>query len=281
MSLVLFQEALAAAGGGFQAAWVKFNEQINMKKNVASQSIGAQMITAADGTAFTGSVSVLYTIDNGTQTAGGGTAPAHEGNGYHSYTPLQAETNGDHIAFTFTGTGAIPQTIQATTNFPQSVDNAADISAILIDTSEIGVAGAGLTNIGTIATVTNLTNLPVAAATAAALATAQADLDIITGADGVNLLSATQATIDAIPTAAEVNAEIVDVLTTDTFAEPSSVPSATSSLKDKISYVFTLLRNKMTQTATTTLLRNDADSATISTSTVSDDATTFTRGKQL
>ena len=36
------------------------------------------------------------------------------------------------------------------------------------------------------------------AATATALATAQADLDIITGADGVNLLSATQASIDAI-----------------------------------------------------------------------------------
>lgn len=38
------------------------------------------------------------------------------------------------------------------------------------------------------------------AATASALATAQADLDIITGADGVNLLSATQASIDAIET---------------------------------------------------------------------------------
>ena len=47
-----------------------------MKKNVAGQSVGAQMITAADGTAFTGSVSVLVTIDNGTQTAGAGTAPA-------------------------------------------------------------------------------------------------------------------------------------------------------------------------------------------------------------
>ncbi|MDA1298385.1 MAG: hypothetical protein O3B04_10395, partial [Chloroflexi bacterium] len=36
------------------------------------------------------------------------------------------------------------------------------------------------------------------AATASALATAQADLDIITGASGVNLLTATQASIDAI-----------------------------------------------------------------------------------
>jgi len=124
-----------------------------VKKNVASQSIGAEMITAADGTAFTGTVSVLVTVDNGTQTAGGGTAPAHEGNGYHSYTPTQAETNGDHIAFTFNGTGAIPATIQVYTNFPQTQDHTTpidnidtivdlikvDTTSILDDTSTSGV----------------------------------------------------------------------------------------------------------------------------------------------
>ena len=88
------------------------------------------MITSADGTAFTGSVSVLVTKDNGTQTAGGATAPVHEGNGYHSYSPTQAETNADHIAFTFTGTGAIPATVQLFTNFPQTVDNDTKISLI-------------------------------------------------------------------------------------------------------------------------------------------------------
>ena len=44
------------------------------------------------------------------------------------------------------------------------------------------------------------------AATAASLATAQLDLDTITGADGVNLLSATQATLDDVPTTAEFEA---------------------------------------------------------------------------
>ena len=101
-----------------------------MKKNVASQSIGAQMITAADGTNFTGTVTVVITIDNGTQSSSGGTAPAHEGNGYHSYTPTQAETNGDHLAFTFTGSGAISHTVQTFTEFPQTVDNNTLISAI-------------------------------------------------------------------------------------------------------------------------------------------------------
>ena len=227
-----------------------------MKKNVASQSIGAEMITAADGTAFTGTVTVLITIDNGTQSASGGTAPAHEGNGYHSYTPTQAETNGDHIAFTFTGTGAIPATVQVYTSFPQTVDNnvlasgatgfaAIDsvVDAILLDTAEIGTAGAGLTNIGTIATVTTLTGhtpqtgdtyalangatgfaaidtvvdailVDTGTTIPATITTAQNDLDIITGASGVNLLTATQATIDAAATAASI-AALNDVAATD------------------------------------------------------------------
>jgi hypothetical protein len=127
-----------------------------MKKNVASQVIGAQMVSATDGSAFTGTVSVAVTGDGGTQSAGGGTV-THEGNGFHSYTPTQAETNFDHIAFTFTGTGAIPVTIQVYTSFPQTGDGfarlgapagasvSADIAAIEAQTDDIGVAGAGLT----------------------------------------------------------------------------------------------------------------------------------------
>lgn len=85
-----------------------------MIKNTASQIIGVQMVSATDGTAFTGTVSCAVTKDGGTQTAGGGTV-THEGNGFHSYTPTQAETDADHIAFTFTGSGAIPATVQVYT----------------------------------------------------------------------------------------------------------------------------------------------------------------------
>lgn len=77
----------------------------------------------------------------------------------------------------------------------------------------------------------------------------------------------------------DVNAEVVDALATDTYAEPSGVPSATASLKDKIGWIQAVSRNKITQTATTQTLRNDGDSGTISTSTVSDDGTTFVRNK--
>ena len=76
-----------------------------------------------------------------------------------------------------------------------------------------------------------------------------------------------------------VNGEVLDVLATDTFAEPSAIPAATATLEDKISFIYTYLRNKMTQTNTTKTLRNDADSANIGTAAVSDDGTTVTRGE--
>ena len=79
--------------------------------------------------------------------------------------------------------------------------------------------------------------------------------------------------------AAQVNAEVVDALSVDTYAESSGVPAATASLAAKIQWLATLARNKVTQTSTTLTLRNDADSGTISSATVSDDATTYTRGE--
>lgn len=100
--------------------------------------------------------------------------------------------------------------------------------------------------------------------------------------DGGALTSlATAASIAALNdlSAAEVNAEIVDALTVDTYGEPASVPAATASLKDKLGWLFTLARNRLTQTTATLTVRNDANSADIATATVSDDGTTTVRGK--
>lgn len=84
-----------------------------MRKNVAGQLIGAQ-ITSLNGNPFTGSVEVYVTGDNGAQALGtvGSGICTHKGNGYHSYTPAQAETNFEHIAFTFIGAGCVPVTLQ-------------------------------------------------------------------------------------------------------------------------------------------------------------------------
>jgi hypothetical protein len=102
-----------------------------MLKNVAGQKIGCQMTTAADGTDFTGAVTVYVTGDAGTQAAGsvGSGACTHEGNGYHTYAPAQAETNHDLVAFTFKGTGAITVTVQVPT-LPEAGATAAALATV-------------------------------------------------------------------------------------------------------------------------------------------------------
>lgn len=84
-----------------------------MIKNTADQTIHFALISATDGTAVTvGSPSVYVTIEGGSQISGSGGTPVHEGNGQWSYTPTQAETNGDSIGFIFVLAGAIPASIQ-------------------------------------------------------------------------------------------------------------------------------------------------------------------------
>lgn len=176
----------------------------------------------------------------------------------------------------------------------QAANGEIDVNAIKIsgdataaDNAEAffdGTGYAGTNNV--IPTVTTLTNLP--AITTGWLTATGIAADAITAtklaADVTTELQsglATAASIAALNnlSAAQVNTEVLDVLTVDTFAEPSSVPAATSTLKDKINWLFSLARNKGTQTSTTKTLRNDADSADIGTSTISDDGTTFTRGE--
>lgn len=88
-----------------------------MLKNVGSQIIGTQMVSATDGSDFTGTVTVWVTVDNGTQTLGtvGSGVCAHKGKGLHNYVPSQAETNGDFVQFTFIGTGAVTVTLPVPT----------------------------------------------------------------------------------------------------------------------------------------------------------------------
>lgn len=109
------------------------------------------MCSATDGSNFTGSVTVYVTGDGGTQAIGtvGSGVCTHEGNGFHTYAPSQAETNYDHIAFTFIGSGAVSSTVQVYTTFPQTGDNfarlgapagasiSADIAGVQSDTNDI------------------------------------------------------------------------------------------------------------------------------------------------
>lgn len=116
-----------------------------------------------------------------------------------------------------------------------------------------------------------------------ALTTAVADLP--TNAElATALAAADDAVLAAIAalnnlSAAQVNAEVVDVLRTDTVAELGAAPAATATLSTKITWLYMLARNKVTQTATTQSLKADDGSTDVATAAVSDDGTTATRNE--
>ena len=106
------------------------------------------------------------------------------------------------------------------------------VDEIRTDTGEIGTAGAGLTDLGGMAT-------------------------------GMKT---------------EVNAEVADVIDTDTSGEPAQgAPAATASLRKKLDWLYKVFRNKKTQTATDWKLYDDAGTTVDSKATVSADGTTATK----
>ena len=140
------------------------------------------------------------------------------------------------------------------------------VDNILVDTAEVGLAGAGLTNINlpnqTMDIVGNITgNL-------------SGSVGSVTGLTAANL----DTTVSSRATPAQVNTEVLDVMTVDTFAEPAQgTPAATTTLATKLAFLYKAWRNKTTQTATTYSLFND-DAATVDhKSTTSDDGTTFSK----
>lgn len=85
---------------------------------------------------------------------------------------------------------------------------------------------------------------------------------------------------DAVPTAAEINAEVVDALNTDTYAEPGQgAPAATASLAAKINYLYKAWRNKVETTSSSYKLYADDATTVDQKSTNSDSGTTFTKGE--
>jgi hypothetical protein len=76
--------------------------------------IGAQMVNATTGAAFAGTVSAFVTGDGGTQAAATNSCVA-EGNGYYTVVLTGPETDYELVAVTFTGSSAIPATVQVVT----------------------------------------------------------------------------------------------------------------------------------------------------------------------
>lgn len=156
----------------------------------------------------------------------------------------------------------------AVTEIQAGLATSAEIAAVQADTDNIQtrlptalVGGRMDSSVGAIAAGT---------VTAAAYAT---------GAIDANALAASAvAEIQAgLATPAQVNAEVLDVLNVDTFAELASIPAAATTLTNMLRILYAFATNELRQTATLQTLRNRADSATIGTAAVSDDSTTFTR----
>jgi hypothetical protein len=80
-------------------------------------------------------------------------------------------------------------------------------------------------------------------------------------------------------TTAQVNAEVVDVLTVDTIPELGQAqPATTPTFREAVMLLYMALRNQLTQTASEMKIRNNAG-AVICKSATSDDGTTFTRDR--
>lgn len=206
--------------------------ELVMKKNTSGQKIGAQMVLITDGSEFTGSVTVHVTGDAGTQAVGsvGSGVCTHEGHGYHTYAPSQAETNYDLIAFTFVASGAVTVTIQVSTTTDANVVSYASGQAPLqpttagrtLDVSTGGEAGIDWSNIGSPTTTVNLSGTTVKTATDVETDTADIQgrlpaslvsgrMDASVGAMASGVLTATAIAADAI-TAAKVAADVTTEL---------------------------------------------------------------------
>ncbi len=96
---------------------------------------------------------------------------------------------------------------------------------------------------------------------------------VVTDATGINVATDIN-NLNDISTA-QVNAEVLDVLDTDTFGEPTGVPPASASITDKLGYVYMGLRNKITVTSTKKTFFDDSDNAEWEKD-LSDDGSTYT-----
>lgn len=103
-------------------------------------------------------------------------------------------------------------------------------------------------------------------------------MDSSVGAMAAAVITAAAIATDAIDADA-LAADAVTEIWAKAMSELATVPAVNGTVLQALEWIFLLARNKLTQTATTQTLRNDADNANLSTSTVSDDGTTFTRGE--
>lgn len=130
----------------------------------------------------------------------------------------------------------------------------------------------------TLASTTNLTAGTITTATTATNVTAVSAGAITSASFAAAAIDAAAIATDAIG-AAELAADAVTEIWAKACTEPTAVVAASPTALAALSWLLTLSRNLITQTATTQILKADDGTTTIATSTVADDATTFSRGE--
>lgn len=240
------------------------------KKNTATE-LTFCLVSSTDGSAVTaGTTTCYYTLDGGTQATGN--TATHEGNGQWSVAIDAAHINGDTAGFLMINSSAVPVNIHVNTT-TKLVSELNDIAATAIVS-----AGAITTSSGAVSTVSTVTNGVTVTTNNDKTGYTASTVSDKTGYS----ISGTITTLDGLEnvSAAEVNSEVVDALTVDTYAEPGQgAPGATVSLKDKIGYIYKFLRNKKTSTSTTISVYDDAGTTVDQKATISDDAVTYTEGE--
>lgn len=177
------------------------------RKNVAGQFIHFQGVDSATGGIKSGVTWAVRRCIDGTFAAGGGTVTEDGTTGWYKYAMAQADTNGNNIGFNFTGTGAVPQTVNIVTTDANPYDavrlgltalpNAAAEAAGGLYTRG---AGAGQINQNANGQIDSRT-VAMAADVVTAAAVANGAIDAATFAAGA---------IDAAALAADAVAEIAD-----------------------------------------------------------------------
>lgn len=150
------------------------------RKNVAGQFIHFQGVDATTGGIKSGVTWTVRRCIDGTFAAATGTVTEDGSTGWYKLAMSQADTNGNNIGFNFTGTGAVPQTVNIITDGSAPDVNATKIGGTTQTGRDIGASvllspgtGTGQVDLSsgkvllqatqtgvTIPTVTTLTNAP-------------------------------------------------------------------------------------------------------------------------
>lgn len=180
---------------------------------------------------------------------------------------ILTKTDGDTSDFDFTSDSLEAIKDALLTSSDNIGINWADVSN---PTTSLGLSGT------TIATASNVTAVATDVTTILADTAAQD-----TSSELRTLLAGSDTTLSTVTTA-QVNAQVLDVIYTDIFAEMSQgAPPASPTVVEMLNYIYRAYRNKTEVTSGSTVVYDDAGSTVLFKTVLSDDGTTFSKGEYI